>query len=263
VERNVAATVLAGLRRGSGASAGARVAWLEDSSGGIRAVMMRTPPHPLLSTELDPGEAPALLSVWLRGDPEPPGVSATTDTARALASAWEAQTGRAARVHMEEAMHVLSEVSGPPRPAAGELRPARAGEHELLRAWELAFVAEAGVPGAQDAGRRVEQRLAAEAQFVWDDDGPVSTVGVSPPIAGAVRIGPVYTPPERRGRGYASSAVAAVSRHALERGASRCTLFTDLANPTSNRIYASVGFRRVADWEWLSFPPAQAASPRA
>jgi predicted GNAT family acetyltransferase len=63
------------------------------------------------------------------------------------------------------------------------------------------------------------------------------------------RIGPVYTPPELRRRGYASSAVAAVSRQALAAGAQRCALFTDLSNPTSNKIYADVGYRRIADWE--------------
>jgi predicted GNAT family acetyltransferase len=67
-----------------------------------------------------------------------------------------------------------------------------------------------------------------------------------------VRIGPVYTPPELRGRGYASSAVAARSRLAIQNGL-RCTLFTDLANPTSNKIYADVGYRRVADWNELVF----------
>jgi hypothetical protein len=29
----------------------------------------------------------------------------------------------------------------------------------------------------------------------------------------------------------------------------RCALFTDLANPTSNRIYAEVGSRHLCDWE--------------
>jgi predicted GNAT family acetyltransferase len=80
-------------------------------------------------------------------------------------------------------------------------------------------------------------------------------VGVSPPVAGVVRIGPVYTPMEHRRRGYAGSAVAAASRRALARGAERCMLFTDLANPTSNKIYAEVGYRRVGDWEELAFEP--------
>jgi predicted GNAT family acetyltransferase len=74
-------------------------------------------------------------------------------------------------------------------------------------------------------------------------------VGLAPQVAGVVRIGPVYTPPRLRGRGYASSAVAAACRRALAAGARRCVLFTDVDNPTSNRIYASVGFRPFEDWE--------------
>jgi predicted GNAT family acetyltransferase len=68
-----------------------------------------------------------------------------------------------------------------------------------------------------------------------------------------VRIGPVYTPPELRRRGYAGSAVAAASRRALTAGAHTCMLFTDLANPTSNKIYAEVGYRAIGGWEEYSF----------
>jgi predicted GNAT family acetyltransferase len=32
-------------------------------------------------------------------------------------------------------------------------------------------------------------------------------------------------------------------------------LFTDLANPTSNSIYASIGFVRIGDWEQHRFQP--------
>jgi predicted GNAT family acetyltransferase len=81
----------------------------------------------------------------------------------------------------------------------------------------------------------------------------VSIVGVTRPVAGVVRIGPVYTPDALRGRGYASAAVAAVSRRALAGGASTCMLFTDLANSTSNKIYAEVGYRRLAGWEEHEF----------
>jgi uncharacterized protein len=76
-------------------------------------------------------------------------------------------------------------------------------------------------------------------------------------VAGVIRIGPVYTPADDRGRGYASSAVAAVSRLGLDGGAHTCMLYTDLANPTSNKIYADVGYRRIAAWEERVFiPPA-------
>jgi hypothetical protein len=40
---------------------------------------------------------------------------------------------------------------------------------------------------------------------------------------------------------------------ALAAGARQCMLFTDLANPTSNQIYAAVGYRRCGDWEEYAF----------
>jgi predicted GNAT family acetyltransferase len=150
---------------------------------------------------------------------------------------------------MREAMHLLSEAADPPRPAPGELRLAGPGDRELLIGWEQAFALEAGVGIASEAERVVDTRLAEDGQYVWEDAGPVATLGLSAEIAGTVRIGLVYTAPEHRRHGYASSAVAAASRHALARGARQCMLFTDLANPTSNKIYAEVGFRRFADWE--------------
>ncbi|MGC4856996.1 GNAT family N-acetyltransferase, partial [Micromonospora sp. DT4] len=60
------------------------------------------------------------------------------------------------------------------------------------------------------------------------------------------RIGPVYTPPAQRGRGWASNAVAEVSRRIQADGARVC-LFTDQANPTSNKIYTALGYQPVVD----------------
>jgi predicted GNAT family acetyltransferase len=70
---------------------------------------------------------------------------------------------------------------------------------------------------------------------------------LSPPVAGVVRVSGVYTPPERRRRGYASGCVAAISQVALERGAAACVLYTDLDNPTSNTIYQRIGYRPVVE----------------
>ncbi len=61
------------------------------------------------------------------------------------------------------------------------------------------------------------------------------------------RIGPVWTAPASRGRGYATALVAAASRELLDRGARRVFLTTDLANPVSNAIYARIGYRPVDD----------------
>jgi predicted GNAT family acetyltransferase len=254
VERNVLATVLAGARQGRFAAGAQLFGWSTDGAGAVCAVALRTTPHPLLCSELAPSLAPQLLAHWLQQDPQPSGVSATLETARALAAAWNAGTGGRARLHMAEAMHVLEQAQAPSRPAAGELRAAREHEVPLLGGWERAFAREAGVPEVHDAESTVAARLTAGTQLVWDDGEPVCTVCFWPPIAGTARIGPVYTPPERRARGYGSSAVAAAAARLLQEGARRCMLFTDLSNPTSNRIYASVGFRRHAEWEWYEFP---------
>jgi predicted GNAT family acetyltransferase len=72
-----------------------------------------------------------------------------------------------------------------------------------------------------------------------------------------VRVGPVYTPPELRGHGFASAATAAVSRAALEAGLREVVLYTDLANPTSNAVYQRLGYRPVEERVVLSFTPAR------
>jgi predicted GNAT family acetyltransferase len=82
---------------------------------------------------------------------------------------------------------------------------------------------------------------------VWEHGDVVSYTGITHTQGGVVRVGPVYTPPALRRRGYASALVAAVSQGALDAGAKQCSLYTDQANPTSNKIYAAVGYRPIAD----------------
>jgi hypothetical protein len=71
--------------------------------------------------------------------------------------------------------------------------------------------------------------------------------GASGATPRGIRIGAVYTPPQDRGRGYASNLVAAVSQAQLDAGRTFCFLYTDLANPTSNHIYRAVGYEPVSE----------------
>ncbi len=218
------------------------------AEGGEEVVFaaMRTPPFPLLTSPLDDAaDAEPLVERWLQDDPDLPSVTGVPGTARAIAAAWARRTGGATRRTMSEAMHVLSEVRDPPRPAPGRLRVATTDDRDLLVAWMADFVVEAGLIGAAQAAGMVDARLRHQGLLVWDDGRPVSMIGVAPEVSGVVRIGPVYTPAQHRRRGYAGSAVATASRRALAAGAARCMLFTDLANPTSNKIYAEVGYRRT------------------
>ena len=85
----------------------------------------------------------------------------------------------------------------------------------------------------------------------------MSLAAYGSPTPNGIRVGPVYTPPELRGRGYATSLVAALTEERLRAGLRFCFLFTDLGNPTSNAIYARIGYEPVADWAQWTFAPLQ------
>ena len=122
----------------------------------------------------------------------------------------------------------------------------------MLR-WLAAFWAEA-LPWEANEPERVERMVdhrlgpvLAQGFWGWEAQGEaVSLVGYGSPLPSGIRIGPVYTPPEHRRRGYGTSLVAAVSSWLLGQGRKRCYLYTDLANPTSNAIYQKVGYRQGA-----------------
>jgi RimJ/RimL family protein N-acetyltransferase len=179
-------------------------------------------------------------------------VSSLSESARAIAEAWERRAPGGQPRPERQAMHELVDLAEPPRPASGRGGRSSPDERDLLVGWMRDFAHEARAPGGERAAELVDEQMSRAGLHVWDDGGTVSSVGNAIEVGGVIRIGPVYTPPPLRGRGYASSAVAAVSRLALQRDL-RCVLFTDLDNPTSNRIYADVGYRRIADWEEREF----------
>lgn len=269
-ERNVLATTLRGIESGlySDTEPLFAIARRTANAGELAGVAMRTPPWPALVAGVggDPVQAADLVEAWLEHDPDVPGVSAVSQIAHNVAAAYTRLTNRPTRIAFREAMHALTEVMDPPRPAPGTMRRATAQDRDQLIAWDLAFLIETGISHdatEESVARRFDWRLERGLQFVWEAGRkPVSTVAFNPPVAGTTRIGPVYTPQQRRNRGYASAAVAALSGRLLDTpGIDRCMLFTDLANPTSNRIYASVGYVRFADWEEHRFETATPGVP--
>ena len=144
-----------------------------------------------------------------------------------------------------------------PTPVAGRLRPAVTEEVELVASWYDAFMRDADEQAGRVPGQsphetpdleELRRRIGGGRIFVWEDESgePVHVTAASPPAYGVSRIGPVYTPKEHRGRGIASAAVAEVSKLLRDSGERAC-LFTDQANPTSNKIYEAIGYRPVVD----------------
>lgn len=252
IECNLIATVCAGVLAGRYPQSSPLFAYGTDNDEtGFAA--LRTPPWDMLVTDLSAPIQDELVARWLAEDPAVSGVEGPAGAARAVASAWATETGGSTRRRLRELTYVLESVTGPPRPAPGLLRLAREDERELMLEWVSGFGRETAIFTDDRAAIIVEAREAERGLWVWDAEGPVSMLATAPLVAGAVRIGPVYTPPEHRGRGYAGTAVAAASRQALEHGARRCMLAADAANPTSNKIYMAIGYRQLGEHEEWEF----------
>jgi len=219
----------------------------------VLAAALRTPPYGLVLSLAEDLEAVDALVDALAGEALP-GVNGPRDVAARFAERWTARAARRANVRMAERIYRLSAVRAP-RPAPGRMRPAERADRPLLIAWIEAFFQEAlGESTLPDDS--VDRWLAGHGRtlFLWEDgDLRVSLCGAGSLTPHGIRVGPVYTPPEHRGRGYASNLVAQVSQAQLDAGRTFVTLFTDLANPTSNKIYMDVGYEPVIDVDRIDF----------
>jgi GNAT superfamily N-acetyltransferase len=228
----------------------------------VVAVAVRTPPWNIVLSEVDEAAIlPAIVrdvavDLAARGpDATIRGVLGPATEAATFAGLWAAASGDQPRLAFTERIFRLEQVRQP-RPAPGTWRPATGADRDLLVAWLTAFNDEALEGGEPvDMAVMADRMLAGGPRqaYFWEHDGPASFAAVGSPTPHGARVGPVYTPPERRGRGYASNLVAAISQAQLDAGRRWLFLFTDLANPTSNHVYQAIGYepvRDVADWRF-------------
>ena len=231
------------------------LATVEDA-GGVAGVALRTPPHKLLLTRLPPAAIPPLAdAVAVRFDALP-AVLGPPEAARAFGREWAGRHGVGAHDGMQQRVFELTRLVPPPRLAPGRARVAGADDLDTVAAWLAAFEAEVGVTTPSDARAWAERHVGAGDVWLWDDGGPVAMAAVIARSPTGARVGAVYTPAPLRGRGYASAVVAALSGWLLDGRRRFCSLYTDLANPTSNGIYLSLGYAPVADALDVVFAPA-------
>jgi RimJ/RimL family protein N-acetyltransferase len=230
--------------------------WIvRDESGTVVGAAQETPPFNVILAQ---PAADGVLETLVAATPDVPGVTAAVPEVVAFAELWCAAHGGAPRVDVEQGVYALDAVARVPR-ASGGMRPAGERERALLEEWLVDFQREAlphEPPDPERLRRLVEQRLNEPEGgfFVWEDRRePVALAAAGSRTPNGIRIGPVYTPPELRGRGYATSLVADLSRLLLDRGIRFCFLYTDLANPTSNAIYERIGYVRVCESRQIAF----------
>jgi RimJ/RimL family protein N-acetyltransferase len=228
--------------------------WRAGPGGTAAAAFMHTPPFPVVLTDMTDAAA-AELAADLAGRGHPTsGVNATPGPSAAFAAAWQERTGQPARTGMRMRLYALDTLLPPDPPPPGAARTADAADHGLMVAWIDAFKDEAQPAGPNESERVVNDRIGWGGLVLWEHEGrPVSLAGRHPAAAGQARVGPVYTPPELRGRGFGGAATAAITQAALDDGAEGVVLFTDLANPASNTLYQRLGYRPISDWAVVRF----------
>jgi predicted GNAT family acetyltransferase len=132
----------------------------------------------------------------------------------------------------------------------GLIRPVGSEELDLLTDWMTAFHID--VLKKELLRNELEEQLKAEIEagsyFFYIVDGKVvSTAAKSRPTKNGMSVTMVYTPPQYRKKGYATSCVAQLTQKLLADGWQFTSLFTDLSNPTSNSIYKKIGYCWVCD----------------
>ncbi|MDZ5623641.1 GNAT family N-acetyltransferase [Nocardioides sp. HM23] len=261
VVSTVVATIADRMARGGPVTSTAPYSWfavVADAAGEIAGVAMRTapfPPYPPYLLAMQDAAAIALADALVDRGEEVGGVNGAFPATRVAADRIAERVGGEVAVSMHVRLFELGTLVDP-APTPGRLRPAYDDEAPFALEWFRQFHVDAdeqaGHEGLADRAESttlddLRERISSGRVWMWVDDAdiPLHLTAANPPAYGVARIGPV-TPREHRGRGYASAAVAEVSRRLRAEG-SRVSLFTDQANPTSNGIYVALGFEPVVD----------------
>ena len=220
---------------------------------------MRTAPfgeHPVFLLPMSDEAVTTLVDALVERDEIVLGANGALPAVQVFCELMAAAAGKEATVGQHTRLFELGELK---EPAAvdGRLRPATVDEQDLVAGWYDAFMVDADEQAGRAPGvsphealtpEELRRRIEGGRIFVWadEDDVAVHVTAATMPAFGVSRIGPVFTPREHRGRGIASRAVSEVSRLLRDSGEHPC-LFTDQANPTSNKIYEAIGYERVVD----------------
>lgn len=229
--------------------------------GRVVGAVVMTPPKRIVLSRIDTDIQAAMVHLvrHLREiDVQISGAVGPAVEAQAFADCWvEDMPGVSATVNRHMRVFEARTVANLPL-SPGKMRFAGIDDYPLMAQWIVAFSKELGEPvNLEDAKSRTEKLINDQQLYVWDHDGPVSIAGVSRPMRNGITIGPVYTPPEHRSKGYATSCVLLLTKKLLSDGYSFCSLYTDLSNPTSNSVYTKIGYVPIGNALELDFLPIE------
>ncbi len=245
-EHNLILGIAEGLRRRGSPEGEARPFFaVVEADARVVGCAFRTPPHKLGVTRMPEAAALRLVETIAARFDALPAVFGPKHVAEAFARAWSERTGAGWALGMDQRIYRLDQAL-PPEGVPGRMRAATRKDLRTVADLANGFAADTGLEFETSEKERAGW-VKEGCVFLWEDGEPVSMAVAKGATRHGIRVGYVYTPPERRGRGYASALVARLSQRMLNEGFRFCVLYTDLSNPTSNAIYARVGYRPISD----------------
>jgi len=230
---------------------------LAENDEEVMAACLMTPPHPLQLIDFkgEPEIENELAKLLLSTGIEVNGIVGDRETANRFALAWTAETGQKAHLLMDQGLYRADAVTPGLEKSPGTWRVANKKDAPLLEEWCLLFEAETGikVSSAAEAARKIDAFIEGKEVYVWEVNGEVvSCMKRSRPSKHGITVSFVFTPQKHRRKGYARTLVAEVTEELLLEF-DFAMLYTDLKNPTSNKIYREIGYEQIANPVHLQF----------
>ncbi|MEF7656391.1 GNAT family N-acetyltransferase [Bacillus sp. ZJS3] len=180
--------------------------------------------------------------------PDIPGLIGNKKVVQRLAEEIAVLENKKMNVVMEQGVYALQQVKKKWN-EEGIFREINSDELPVIEKWIYQFCEDVNLPTTKEEAEQTAHTLITNHRlFGLEIDGKlVSVAAKTRPTKNNITINFVYTPKEERKKGYASNCVAALSQRMLDEGYKTTTLYTDLANPTSNKIYQEIGYEQIAE----------------
>lgn len=230
-----------------------------EEDGEVLALFQMTPPHPLNLIFVDEDRSEECLDLVMKRlislEIEVSSIISLKPWANRFAEKWQVKTARRSQLLMDQGLYRLDRVEETLEKSPGTWRFANEGDCSLIGKWYTLFEEEARLPitPENEVKKKVATFVNEREVFLWEDKGKVvSMMKKSRPTKGGITVSLVFTPSEERRKGYARTMVAEGSKELLK-DYTFCVLYTDMMNPTSNKIYQEIGYEKIADSVQLGF----------
>lgn len=216
----------------------------------VKGLVIQTPPNFILLSHMDEESIKELANFLIQNSFKLPGARGPVEVVKIFSDYWKKYSGCEFEVIYSHKIYELLEVT-PPKPVVGQLQLANQADFSVVRKW-LEWFYEQTLGGHDqqlyDVEETAHRKIRNKELYLWEVEGiPVSMAGIVGSTENGIRISNVFTPDDQRGKGYGSNCVAALANKMINSNFSKCFLYADEKNDTSNIIYKRIGFKAIGE----------------